>query len=122
MITSATSTPSSASASAAKGKLPLRSSMRSTNRSSSPMTAISASPSNVRHGEGKVLLSNGLAVGAHETQLQQQERMSKQERRVSARREDSKRSGGDSDRDRDSVSTVFYSDQGKSGAARVRGR
>jgi hypothetical protein len=106
-------------ASAAKGKSPLRSAMRSASRSPSPMMATAAAgPSNVQHCEGRVLLAKGSAHGVQEQQ--QQPRRPKQERKskaASTRREDSKGSGGDGDRDGNSVSTVFYSDQRESGAA-----
>ena len=112
--TSSTSTPSSASA---KGKSPLRSAMRSTSRSPSPMTT--AGPSNVQHRDAKPPLSNGSTiVSAHGTQQQQhqQQRKPKQERKgkTSARPGNPKDSGGDGDEDGDSTSTVFYSDQGES--------
>ena len=43
--------------------------MSSMSRSPSPMTAVSAGPSNVQRGKGRVSLSSGSAVGAHGTQL-----------------------------------------------------
>jgi hypothetical protein len=108
--TSATLTPFSAPA--VKAKSPLRSAMRSTSSSPSPM--IAPGPSHVQHGEGRAPLSNGLAVGAHGAQQQQQRKPTQEQKGKAAPvpvRRDSKGSGAD---DGDSVSTVFYSDQGAS--------
>jgi len=117
-----TSTPSSASAPVVKGKSPLRSAMRSTSSSPSPM-ATAAGPSQIQHSEGRAPLSNGLAVGAHGAQQQQQQPKATQERKDKAAptpaRRDSKTSGGEGDGD--SVSTVFYSDQGTSEAEGEKG-